>query len=255
MVVENDLTRDVARAVVIVAAVRLGGTFLAHALSNHPHIHCDRGEPLHHASVWCQALHPDRTQLLAALLNQTGYQVAMCKLTYAQAFNRAIWPWLVRRRPAMIWLRRENTLRQAVSVLINQAARAGTVKRAQHTFVATRPIQVAFPPETVLRMARGLAAADKRAEGQLAALPNVLRITYADVVGGELAAASRLPVPVTRLLCTWLSVRYARLDCELRRVNPQSLAEMLTNWHEVEVAVRDSEFAACLEDEKLWRAH
>lgn len=247
-IVENDLTRDMARAVVIVAAVRSGGTFLAHALSTHPQIFCDRGEPLHHNSVWCQALHPDRRQLLDAMLNQTGYRVSACKVTYTQAFNRAIWPWLVKRQPAVIWLRRENTIRQAVSVLVNQAARAGTVKRAQHTFVATRPIQIAFPPETVLRMARGLAAADRRAEGQLAALPNLLRLTYDQVIGGESTAAIRLPVPVTRLLCTWLNVRYARLGCELRRVNPQPLAELLSNWSEVEAAVRDSEFAACLED-------
>lgn len=249
---ENNQMRDMATPVVIVAAIRSGGTFLAHCLSNHPQVFCDRGEPLHHRSVWCNELHPNRRHLLAVLLNQTGYYVSMCKLTYMQAFHRDIWPWLEAHRPRAIWLRRENHVRQAVSVLINKAARAGQLKRPQHTFAPTKPVSVELAPALVLKAARGLSAVDRRARKQLAKLGEAYPLTYADVVGGEHMKAERLPTWTAMKLCSWLGVRHTRLYCDLQRVNPYPLRKMLSNWAEVEMMVRESEFADCLEDELAW---
>jgi hypothetical protein len=249
---ENNQTRDIAAPVVIVAAIRSGGTFLAHCLSNHTSIFCDRGEPLHYRSVWCNALHPNRRHLLAALLNQTGYQVSMCKLTYMQALHRDIWPWLEAHRPRVIWLRRENHVRQAVSVLINKAARAGQLTRPQHTFAPTKPARVELAPALVLKAARGLSAVDRKAREQLRALGEMHSLTYADVVGGEHMSAERLPTWTGMKLCQFLRVPYERMKCDLKRVNPYPLREMLRNWREVETAVQASEFADYLEDELAW---
>lgn len=235
----------------LVAAVRSGGTFLAHCLSNHSQIFCDRGEPLHHGNVWREAGAGWRRRLLAILLNQTGYRVSMCKLTYTQALHREIWPWLVERQPLVIWLRRENVVRQAVSALINRQARGGRVKRPQHSFTEVKRIRVELDPEAILKQARGLAARDKRAGRMLGGrMKRLCRLTYAEVVGGEMCEATRLPLETTKGVCGFLGVDYELLRCELKRVNPGPLREMLTlkAWRAVEKAIRKSEFEELLGD-------
>lgn len=250
---QNDQTQNMARPAVIIAAIRSGGTFLSHCLSNHPQIFCDRGEPLHHDSVWVSNLHPDRRHLLAAILNQTGYEVSMCKLTYAQAFHPHIWPWLAKRQPAVIWLTRENLIRQAVSVLINrQARRQGGIKRPQHTFQELRPVQVELAPEQVLAKARELRSHDNQARQRLAGFKAVLPLTYNQIIGGEGESAIRLPVRTTTRLCEFLDVRRETLRSDLKRVNPFALRTLLANWRQVTAAVQASEFAACLIDEGVW---
>lgn len=250
---ENDQTQNMARAAVVVAAVRSGGTFLTHALSSHPYIFCDRGEPLHHKSAWVKSLRPDRIQLLEALTNQTGYRVSAVKLTYTQALHRDIWPWLVAKQPLVIHLTRENLIRQAVSMLINKQSRAGNIKRPQHTFEDTRPVQVELAPALVLKAARTLRAQDRRAAKMLKGrIQAVMPLTYAQVVGGEGESAEWMPTGTARQVCKFLGVYYHRLHCDLRRVNAQPLRALLSNWRQVEAAVRGSELAACLEDERIW---
>lgn len=246
---ENDQTQNMARPAVVIASIRSGGTFLAHCLSNHSHVFCDRGEPLHHHSVWVDALHPNRRELLAAVLNQTGYHVSMCKLTYTQALHRHIWPWLVKKQPLTIWLRRENTIRQAVSVLINKLSRQGKVKRAQHSFETAQPLRVELSPDQILKMAGRLKALDDRTGKCLTKMRRVLRLTYNDVTGGEKAIVDQLPEITAERLCGFLGVRSEPMRCDLKRINPQSLRELLHNWREVRQAVRKSEFARCLADE------
>jgi len=246
---ENDLTKGVARPAVIIAALRSGGTFLAHCLSNHSQVFCGRGEPLHHLSPWYTELGMNRGRLLRVLLNQTGYQVSMCKLTYMQAFHREIWPDLVRINPLVLWLRRENVVRQAVSLLINHMARKGLLERPQHTFAAPKKAcAVEISPELVLKTARGLVEWDQDARKRLDALA-VCELTYAEVVGSESKSANRLPTQTGRRISKFLEVRYEALRCDLKRVNPYPLRELLSNWSEVEKAVLGSELAGLLEDE------
>jgi len=250
---DNDQTKNMATPAIIVAAIRSGGTFLTHCLSNHRQIYCDRAESLHHLSVWCTTLNPDRRHLLAALTNQSGYQVSMCRLTYIQAFHSEIWTWIVKRQPRVIWLYRDNILRQAISVHLNRMVRdAGKIKRPAHTFDDPKPITVKIAPALFLKYCRGLAERNRMAEKRLAKVEHVYRVTYADVIGGENAVADRLPLNTTKTLCEFLGVRYELLKADLRRVNPFPLRELIGNWTEVEAAIRASEFAEMLEDEKLW---
>jgi len=238
-VVENDETKYSARSAVIVAAVRSGGTFLAHCLSNHPDIFCDRGESLHHTSLWHTHLTADRGKLLYCLTHMQGYRVSMCKLTYQQAFSE-VWDYI--RKIPIIWLRRENTIRQAVSVLLNEMARGGRIERPQHTFGRVEPVHMDLAPHLVLRAARGLLEQDQRAEGQLGGL-EPLRLTYEEIVG----PASTLADGMGKRICTFLGVRCVALGCDLTRINPQPLAGMITNWEAVRGAIEGSEFAHCLE--------
>lgn len=249
---ENDKTRDIARPMIVISAIRAGGTFLAHCLSNHSQIYCDRGEPFHHRSVWVQSMNPDRLQLLAVMLNQTGYRVSGCKLTYTQALHRNVWPWIVDRQPLVIWLRRQNKIRQAVSVLLNKRSRDGQFKRPQHTFEEPSPLQVELPSAAILTTARGLESRDRRAGKMLSRIDRVLSLTYAQIVGGEQGAPEWLDAQATTRVCEFLGVRRELMRCDLQRVNRYPLRAILTNWPEVRRAVKGSEFAACLSDEEAW---
>ena len=44
-------------------------------------------------------------------------------------------------------------------------------------------------------------------------------------------------------------MQYVTLACELTRINPQPLAEIIQNWSEVREAIEGSAFAHCLRDE------
>ena len=246
MTVQNDRTKRIARPAVVIASVRSGGTYLAHCLSNHPQVFCDRGESLHHSSVWHKHIKADPVRLLHCLLHMEGYRVSMCKLTHSQAFTRAIWAYVKRHKPAVIWLRRENVLRQTVSVLINRAARRGKVKRPQHTFKATGPFSIGLSAPAILKQARGLRARDERAARMLSNFKRVLKLTYRDIT--DASTPGKVPVPAARSICKFLGVPYAPLACDLVRVNPQPLSEIIRNWPAVEPALRASEFAKYLED-------
>jgi len=243
-IVENDETKYLARPAVIIASVRSGGTFLAHCLSNHPQIFCDRGESLHYRSLWHTHLTTNRPELLFCLTHMQGYQVSMCKLIYQQALLGEVWPHIAELEH-VIWLRRENTIRQAVSHVLNQAARQGKIEHPQHTFGRVGTICMELSPDRLLCVARGLLKQDQRVRKRLGAL-TPLALTYEEIVG----PASTLADGAARRICEFLRVRYIpTLACELTRINPQPLAEMITNWEAVRGAIEGSEFAHCLRDE------
>jgi len=243
-----------ARPAIVVANWRCGGTFLNYCLSSHPEIFCDRGEPMHRQSPWRKAMPGDPTRLLYCVLTQRHYTVAMCKLTYTQAFAPTVWPFLLELKPAVISLRRENVLRQAVSLILvkrlNKGQEGGT---AIHTQQDVPPAGVALEPDVVLSHARALAQADKDARERLERqFPGYLALTYADVVGGEGTSADRLPTATARRICAHLSVPYRAMTANLRRVNAYPLREIVANWPEVERAVAETELAHLLADEALW---
>lgn len=249
---ENDETRDIARPAIIVAAIRSGGTFLSHCLSNHTQIFCDRSEPLHHRSVWYQGMNPDRQNLLAALLNQTGYLVSMCKLTYIQALEANVMKWLVAKQPMVIWLYRENLLRQAISVHLNWVARRDGMDHPQHSFRYSKPVKIDVDPGLFLKYMRGLNEQNERMKAALVQYKQVYVLTYADVVGGEGKTTYLLPPKTADDLCKFLGVRSECLSCDLRPINPYPLRELIGNWTEVERAVKASPFADQLEKDPTW---
>lgn len=246
-----------ARAAVVVASWRCGGTFLNYCLSNHPDIYCDRGEPMHRFSPWRAAMPGDPAELLRCVFDQRHYLVSMCKLTYVQAFHESVLPYLVKIKPAVIWLRRENVVRQAVSLMLAKrvmAVNPTARPEALHTWgEATATAPSALPAEAVLKEARALALADERARERLERyFPGYLELTYAQIIGGEGMTANHLPTASARRVCEFLSVPYQMLSCNLRRVNPKPLREMLANWPEVEAALQGSELAGHLRDEERW---
>lgn len=244
---DNDKTKNTATPFVIIAAVRTGGTFLSHCLSNHTQVYCDRAESLHHLSVWCTTVKGDRRRILAALLNQTGYHASGCKLTYTQAFNDDIWKWLVKKQPKVIWLYRENVLRQAISVHLNRLVRDGAkIKRPAHTFDETGPVSIEISPALFLKYAEGLTKQNKWASERVKNFNDVYQLTYDDLVGEGSAAAEKINTTTAKKICDFLGVRYEPLKCDLKRVNHYPLSQLIKNWPDVEAAIKSSEFAGML---------
>lgn len=242
--VENDATKSIAQPAVIITGVRTGGTLLAHCLSNHPDIFCDRAESLHQGSIWHSQLKVGNIELLKCLLHMQGYRISMCKLVYSQVFWLDVWPWLIEQQPRVIWLTRDNTIRQAVSILINKVARSGAINHPQHSFDDVTPIQISLQADNLLATARTALDLDNHARNELSKIRAVLHLTYE-----HMQEEDGLTEQVGRTVCEFLGVRYVPMTCELKRINPSPLSEIIANWREVRPAIEASEFRACLESE------
>jgi len=250
VLVDNDVTKGMALPAVIIANIRSGGTFLSHCLSNHPQIFCDRDESLHHLSVWHTHLTIDRVNLLYCLTHMAGWNVSMCKLVYKQALQPDVWAYLAATKPHVIHLIRRNVIRQAVSALINRSVRSGflSTPHPAHTFEDVPGIKIELTPDSILNLARGLFALDRQVAQELKEFPHVLNIDYASL-GGEGESVKRLPAEAGRTICSFLGVPYHAMPCDLKRINPQPLSEILVNWQEVLPAIQASEFAECLTED------
>lgn len=245
------MDKDLGRPAVIVASWRCGGTFLSECLSNHPDIFCVRGEPMHRHNIWRQSMATPE-DVLRCVFEQRHYQVTMCKLTYTQAFHAGVWPVLTRMRPRVIWLYRENVLRQAISLIKVKLHRKGRMATPVHSTEDCPLETLAVEPRVVVEHARSLAAANEDARQRLAGW-ELLELTYSQVVGGENGMAERLSPVQARRICKFLDVPYKPMAAGLRRVNPYPLSALLGNWPEVAAAVRETELARFLDEEAaLW---
>lgn len=253
--IDNDPTKGIAKPFVLIAHVRSGGTMLAHVLSDHPEIHCDRGESLHHLSLWRRQLpHVEANRMLHILLHQEGYLASGCRLNYTQAFHQRVWRYLVKQGVPVIHLTRENHLRQGISFAYHQAVRGKQVPyHPVHTFVEVEPPQVELSPEYLLGHCRQIAEQEKRARKRLEKFSfEVLDLSYADLTGGEGTTVRCIEREAASKICEFLGVRVLRMCCDLKRVHGHPLHAWFTNWAKIEKAIEASEFAAFLEDEK-WR--
>jgi hypothetical protein len=238
-----------ASAALIIAPVRSGGTFLSHCLSNHPDMYWDRGEPLLKRSNWGPYSQTDRIRLLDVLTNQTGYLVSGCKVTYDQAFQPDVWEWIARRQPYILWLRRENLLRQAVSQVINRRVAAGELDRPQHSFERLEIEPVEIDPQDIVRYIVHFGRQDKGAGQRLReALPYVLALTYEAITGNE--EATEIAPAEAQRICEFLGVEVLPMTTRMIRIHPGPLSAILSNWPEVRGAVRRSEYAYLLEHEQ-----
>lgn len=245
--VENDLTRD-PRPAVIIAGPRTGGTFLAHGLSNHPDVYCERQEVMHIKSSYrTPVVTLSAEDILNVIWGQTGYLVAACKLQYAQAGYPGAWDLMLERGARIIHLRRKNRLRQAVSVLINRMVRdASLPMHPQHSRQSPKRIAVTLRAENLLATARKLIKQEEWWTERIggADLP-ALNLTYAEIVGeGQISAVQIVPKTV-RDICAFLEIMPKPMPVGLKRVNPWPLNEMIANWADIEGILNEPEFAGC----------
>jgi hypothetical protein len=251
--VDNDPTKTTAKPFLIIAGVRCGGTFLAHSLSNHPDVFCDRGESMHEHSLWRQHK-VDAIKLLRLLTHQEGYLASGFRMVYSQAFNKQVWRAIVELKPHVIHLTRKNVLRQAASFLYQRRVRAGKIDYYPvHTFKETgAPKPIAFDPAALIRTCQQFE------NGNLAVARNLrsakiptLNVEYSNMLS-EGVTQPMASADVTLAICNFLGVSDYPLTCSLKRVHSHPLRSFISNWADVEEAIANSDFSEHLAHEMRW---
>ena len=252
--IDNDETKHIAQPFIIIAQKRSGGTYLTHCLSNHPQVFCDRGESVHHASVWRRGGVPAEG-VYRILTDQEGYRASGFRMVYNQAFDTALWQITQDVRPKVIWLTRNNKLRQAVSIIINQKIRKGKADYFPvHAMRETgKPPQYTIGPHVIISYIERIIAEDRRAIKRISgAQLDYMPLTYTDMVGNEGTTRPCIQAAATLELCEFLGVAKHVLCCELKRVHSHPLRALLSNWNEVEAAIGDTAYSVWLPDEAAW---
>ena len=252
MRIENDETKGVASPFIILAHVRTGGTFCAHALSNHPQIFCDRGETFHHNSMWRKHVDMKPGRLCHFLWNQTGYQASGFRLIYRQAFHERVWPVIKDYAPKIIHLQRHSLIRQALSNGYQQWVRAG-----KGEYFPVHSFQEAMPPKQTLPIKRALYHVCKIQKEHKIAKQRMMRykglvldVWYEDMVDHTGGSASAMEGAVAREICEFLKVRnLLTLPVDLKRDFPVPTPEMFANWDEIEKMLRKEGFGQEVEQE------
>jgi len=224
---------------VIIANKRTGGTFLSWCLSNHPNIHCERGEILHPRHPMRAYMVGSNLEWIKMILSAQFYQVSMCKLVYDQALVPDIWNYLCEIQPHIVWLRRENLLRQAVSLYLAKFA------RRIHSYADPPAEKIQIETNALIATMAGLEEYNQTMEEALGAMEHVLPVTYAEITGTD--NASEMNETAGRRVCAFLGVSYYPMRTALKRVNPFPLCETLSNWTEIETALKDTRFSAFLD--------
>ena len=243
--VENDLTRD-PRAAVIIAGPRAGSTFLAHCLSNHSDVYCERQEVMHVQSSYRRAsIELTPRDILEIVFGQSGHVVAACKLQYSQALYPGAWDCIAEHKASIIHLVRGNKLRQAVSRIINRMARANEIDlHPQHSWRLTARPAVTIPPQSIMEEIESIATSvtEWREKIEQSGL-KCLSLSYVDIVGDGLVEAKAMNPATSVRLCQFLAIRSMPLHCDLKRINPWPLSEIVTNWSEIVEFMKTTEYA------------
>jgi hypothetical protein len=234
--IDNDATKGLAVPFLILAHVRTGGTFLAHALSNHPKVYCDRGETLHHLSAWRSAGVPV-DKILATIWKQDGYHASGFRAIYRQAFHAAVWPLIESTRPRVIHLTRRNLARQGVSFGYQQLVRQGKLPfHPVHSFDERMPAPVAVDTAEIVGYAVKVRREMAKGRARLAGYKGpVLEVAYEDLAGGGAA-------PTRARVQEFLGVEREPLRCDLARDFPAPMSEWFTNWKAIRTGLEAAGF-------------
>lgn len=250
--VDNDETKRTAQPFVIIAGRRTGGTYLTHCLSNHPQIYCDRGESIHHDAVWRRHIPPRK--IVYVLTHQEGYHASGFRMVYDQAFHKNVWPQILRIKPKVLWLTRENLLRQGTSIAINRLVRMDKIAYFPvHSFEEPQTPRYTIDPAHILKWCHYAAEQDRRAAKRfIDAGLDYLPLTYEQLVGKLGVTQPCLLHGAQERVCGFLGVRSIELCSDLRRVHRHPLAAMFKNWKQIKRAIARSEWAHWLAQEDKW---
>jgi len=219
---------------VIISAQRCGGLFLAGCLSNHPDIHCPREEPFRRESIWQERLRmrERHAALLDFVLSEPYYPVAMCRLTYDQAFHPDLQYYLQRNQVRIVHLLRE-IVPTVTSTLLAKMEMAGGVARHQFddTFVDDEILDVT-PAQVVKRikhLQKQRALFEERFTGS-----ERLTVHYEQMTqpGGSLLA----PQEAERIW-RFLGVRPGMVWTQHRKMHRRPISSYYRNWDEIAPAI------------------
>ena len=250
--IDNDETKGVARPFVVAAQRRSGGTLLSHFLSNHPDIHCDRGEALHHLSIWRTGVFKKIgvAEITAMLLSQEGYFLSGFRGVYNQVLHKDVWRVIEDKKAKLIWLTRGDKISQAMSIVINATIRKGKAPyRAVHSFERQDDQQYKVSPDKFIYWLRRIKKEDDLAIMRISKSNlSYLALTYEDLLGGEVREVDQIDEKTGRRICEFLDVRYLPMTASLKKIYRRPPSRVLSNWTDVRDAIAESEFRSLLEE-------
>lgn len=280
------MTLDPERFVVLLARQRTGTNALQSVLDRHPALACTREvfhpEPDEHEHLaadrnWFRFLQRRGVDgIVAAMTERDGKEHAFTEfLLELQAGTQkprvlldvklnsthhldgpwreplddpAMFRFIRRHELRVLHLRRRNHLRTWLSLLT--ANRTGEWMRAGGS--AAEPPPLALDPQELLRTLRRWQAQDEHVAERFPPGERCLRLEYEELfprLGGGAAHAQLARI------ADWLGIdeTFAQAEPEYRKQSARALTAVIENYGEVEAVLRDSEFAAFLDDEPAYR--
>lgn len=186
---------------------------------------------------------------MESTLSAHHYGAKVCKVIWGKQLTPPVWGWLVENQPKVIWLYRENSIRQATSALFRIMTKQKKICVPAHTGETVMPAQAYVDPEQLLNLARAYEQGKGECVARLNVFRKVMSLTYAQMTGGERVSATRIQQPANDALCDFLGVERRDLWCKMVAVNPYRMSEAIVNWDEVRVAIEASDLAHMLGDE------
>ncbi|MFO7743383.1 MAG: hypothetical protein R6X31_13845 [Anaerolineae bacterium] len=142
-------------------------------------------------------------------------------------------------RPRIIFLTRENKLKQAISALYLKAGKCAHPGFSVHSLNGDRPaFQTKIDPQAALGWRNRFAKTEKVARRTIKAEGlDYLEITYEQMTGGQ--HVDCIVAEVAEGLCEFLSVDDHPLCAGLKKLAPPDISDIVTNWAEIRKAARN----------------
>lgn len=208
---------------IIVTQPRTGSTMLVQALDKHSKITC-KGEIFLHTVEGVTQERPEQKKwgVMKELFSHDG--IRGFKMMLVQR-PRGIYEWMVEEDVKVIYLWREDVVRQVISMaLAKQTGKWGHFKF---------PGKNTLDPVGISMMVDGAIAGREKFENTL--LPHLKHITisYEELVNEDGNEVSELPEKATRKLLNFLGTGYERLPISMKKQGMANLKELVSNYEEV----------------------
>lgn len=215
-----------AKPALVVADNRCGKLFLTVALSNHPDIHCVRGDPC--GGIWSDCC---KGQQFRLIWNLPFYKVSMFGLYW----KRAIRHWDVikaHKPPVKLLVLSRDPLGQTIS---READRLRGLPK--HTWKIIEPKPVTLDLARVEKFYRHFhrRAAQRRSFAKKCGLP-VLFLTYREITGN--VDATCVPKKATKRICSFLEIPVHPMHQKMHWLDPLPFSDWILNWDEILKAVK-----------------
>lgn len=220
----------------IFAQGRTGSTLLCDLLNSHPQIHCDK-EILYHHVLFPQ-LYIDG-KLKKSSKNIYGFKVKIYQLSqdqnikdpnlFLQRLHQENWK--------IIYLRRNNLFRHALSSLIAESRKQWHIKK-QHEAVKYEPVSIDC--DRLLEIISSRQKLLRQEENSLEGIPHITINYETDLLDQTSQQRS------VNMICDSLGIDSSQVETSLSRIVSDNLESMLKNHAEVISRMTESEYSEYL---------